>query len=122
MIYVRIATDFGDVAEWAAALGTAVFLVQYTIYAKWWKNFIGRSVVLLDVCLLGILIPAVIQLARPELAMRWFDTRWYLTLLDVVLWGVVYTALSRIWGWRKLNRISKLRQNETVSEPRHVSE
>lgn len=39
-----------QIGVWAGATIPILFLIQYTILAKWWRNATGRAIVALDAC------------------------------------------------------------------------
>lgn len=108
--------DLGDAAQWLVGIGTVLFIIQYTLYAKWWNNFIGRSVILLDVCLLAILGPSLATLADP--GAQFYLTAWYAYLETGALVLAAYTVISRMWGWERLRRARGFNGHA----PRHPSD
>lgn len=105
---LHVLDDTGNTLQWIVGVGTAAFLVQYTAYARWWKNFIGRSIVLLDISILGILGPSLAALANPASTMGFFTGPWYAYLETGVLGIACYTAISRIYGFWRLHKLRKL--------------
>lgn len=106
--------DVGDAGEWAATLLTIAFLVQYTMLAKWWRNFVGRSLVFLDISLLGVLIPACILLAKPKWT-RFFASNWYLTIECLVLAVVSFVMLSRMVGFGRLSSVQRTEEDPVIT-------
>jgi hypothetical protein len=101
---LRIIKDIGDVAQWGIVFLIPLFIVQYSLLAKWWKNAVGRTIVLLDVCLLAALVPSIFLMIDPDEARRYFTTHvddYVGTAIVVVVFGVV---LTRIWMWERIRR------------------
>lgn len=100
----RYLYDLGDGLEWAVGIGTIIFLVQYSLYAKWWRNVLGRSIVLLDLAILGVVGPSVVMLADPK-GMASFVLGVGYAFIEVgVLAIATYAVISRIWFWEKTRR------------------
>lgn len=99
----RLLLDLGDAGEWAATVTVIAFIIQYSLLAKWWDNFVGRSIVGLDACLLTLLIPSVILLTKPHWA-PFFASNWFLAIEVAMLFSVSYIMVTRIWGFTKIRR------------------
>ena len=50
------------VADIASVVTIAAFIGVYTRYAKWWRNPIGRTIVIKDVALILVLIPSILSI------------------------------------------------------------
>lgn len=102
MTTLRILSDISDAAQWAITVAIVVFIVLYTWLAQWWKNPFGLSIVLLDVCLLGILIPSLLAMSDASIVLR--TTAWYPWLEACVLVLTTGVTVSRVYVWYHLHR------------------
>lgn len=104
---IRVVISIGTAAEWVVTVGAVVFIVQYTLYASWWRNYIGRSIVLADVCMLLIVLPNLISNIDPTALTP--DQTIYIAVLALLI--ACYVVLSRILGWEKIRRKRNTRKD-----------
>jgi hypothetical protein len=91
----RFVFDLGNTAQWVLAAGLVAWIAQYTVYAPWWTNPIGRSIVWLAVSLEVVLGPSLFALADPSshfIASMGYD---YLETANVTF--AAFVILGRIW-------------------------
>jgi hypothetical protein len=85
----------------AGVASILLFIGQYTRLAPWWREAVGRTIVIKDMLLVLVFIPTLLSL--------FFDlnrlTSHVVAWLDVVLLGLVTpTMLWRVWVWEKIHR------------------
>ena len=102
MSSVHLVDDLGNFAEWACTVVLIAFVVQYSLYAKWWANPIGQTVVALDLCVLILLIPSDIGTLWPSwsflhgIGYVWFEVGLLFLVLATMLWRMaVWQAVVR---------------------------
>lgn len=100
----QILKDGGDVALWASAIGILIWVIQYTILAKWWKNFIGITLVGEALCILAIYIPSLMALADPTDFASFAQTSWYLYLGFGIVTATALFIITRIITWEYVRR------------------
>jgi hypothetical protein len=85
-----------------------IFVGQYWRLAPWWKNPIGRTIVIKDLLLILILIPSVLSLFFTFNRLTSHIAAW----VDVVLLG----ALTPVMVWRTVvwQRIHREKQTNGV--------
>lgn len=115
----RFLVDIGDLFEWTSVVCMIGFLIQYSIQAPWWRNFVGRSIVMLDIAILGLLIPACIELAKPHWH-AFFASNWMLGIEVLVLLTTTLVPLTRMIGFTKTRRYL-LQDNRTLADPPSIS-
>lgn len=77
------------------------WIAQYTRYAKWWRNDVGRTLIAKTTLIAILLIPAMFSLF---FNLNRFDSR-IIGWLDVVLLGLVTPVMIwRILVFRKIHR------------------
>lgn len=101
---IRLVSDIGDAAQWILIVLIPIFVIQYSLLARWWRNPFGRTIVLLDLCLLGVLGPSVYVLADPRSGAAFLTSDGYIYLEVVVLVIAMLIVSSRIWLWERLRR------------------
>ena len=80
------------------------FIVIYTLFAKWWKNIIGRSIVLLDGLLGLAFLPSIISFFFhfSRLTSRiagWVDLGIFALIAGVMIWrSVIWIRIHRKSG------------------------
>ncbi len=61
----------------AATASFLLFVVQYTLTSPWWRDRVGTTIVVKDIVLLGILVPACVLVFRQHaispFAYAWID-------------------------------------------------
>lgn len=85
----------------ADLLSITAFVVTYTRLAPWWRNQIGRTLVIKDLLLILILIPSILSLyfqfnRLTSHVASWLDLVFLGALTPVMIW--------RIWIWIKFHR------------------
>lgn len=60
-------SDAGNGAIFAATTAVVVSVVQWTVTSPWWKDHIGLTVILKDICLMVVLVPSSLLLIWPGL-------------------------------------------------------
>lgn len=77
----------------------AAFIADYTRMAPWWRNPIGRTIVIKDILLILVLIPSILALfftfdRFTSYVAAWVDVALLGALIPVMLW--------RIAVWRRV--------------------
>lgn len=84
----------------AAVVSVLAFVVQYTLLAKWWKNDIGRTLVVKDILLILSLLPTVMSLFFHFNRVTSHVAAW----TDVVMFGLLTPCmLWRIRVWQRVH-------------------
>lgn len=106
-----------QVLKWSLTVMTIVLIaciIQYSVYQPWWKDPIGRVIVLLEVTLLIF--------NAPLLASEWF--RLSVSVAIVLTWilvgGIILTILAltaRFFTWMREYRQFKRRPAEDAPTP-----
>lgn len=93
-------------ADYAICIGSALFVVLYSVFAPWWADPMGRSIVAFDVALLLALLPSALHYAFGlNVAHPWFA--WY----DLVsLWTIAAVTAWRIVAIVRVHRGSRASQ------------
>lgn len=89
------------VAELAAIASIAGFTACYSWWAPWWRNQIGRTIVVKDLLLIVALLPASLSLffhfsRLTSRVAAWADIAMIGLIAPVMIW--------RVWVFRKLHR------------------
>ena len=98
------------VVEVASVVTIAAFIGVYTRYAKWWRNPIGRTIVIKDVALILVLIPSILSIffsfnrLTSHIA-AWFDVASFSAIPVIMCW--------RILVWHRIHRDKTERQDAT---------
>jgi hypothetical protein len=100
----RVLNDIGDAALWISTIGILVWIVQYTVLAKWWKNAIGVTLVGEAIALFLIYLPNILALADPLKFASFAQTRWYLYLSVGIVTGTAVFIVTRIITWEHIRR------------------
>ena len=96
------------VVEVASVVTIAVFIGCYTRWAAWFRNPIGRTIVLKDIALILVLIPSILSIFinfsrfTSHIA-AWFDVGSFALVPIIMCW--------RIAVFRKIHRAGKLPQD-----------
>jgi hypothetical protein len=101
---VTLLSDFGDFCLWASSLLIVVWVVQYSVLARWWRHFIGITIVGLALCLLAIYIPNLLFLADPSDFGNFATTRWYQILAACIVGATTVFLATRIATWEFIRR------------------
>lgn len=88
----------------------AVFIGVYTRYAKWWKDQVGRTLVVKDILLLLAFTPSTLSLffrlsRYSSRAIAWVDIGLF-TLIAAVMWW-------RIAVWVKIHREAETQKQKS---------
>ena len=89
------------VVEIAAVVTIGAFIAVYTRYARWWRNAIGRTIVIKDVALILVLLPSILSIffsfnrLTSNIA-AWFDVASFSAIPVIMCW--------RILVWRKIHK------------------
>lgn len=101
---IHLFTDIGNVCIWATSIGIAVWVIQYSLLAKWWRNTIGITMVGNALCILAIYIPSLMALADPADYVHFAAARWYLWLAVVIVVATAVFIITRIVTWEVIRR------------------
>lgn len=101
---IRILDDIGDTGLWVSGVGIVIWIIQYSILAKWWKNFIGITMVGEALALLLIYIPSLMALVDPVQFMSFSQTHWYLWLSTGIVVATALFIITRIVTWDYIRR------------------
>jgi hypothetical protein len=85
----------------SGALSVLLFVAVYTWYAPWWRDEIGRTIVVKDILIAIMLVPTILSLffEFTRLSSRvaaWVDIGLFGLLTPVMLWRCVV--------WRRIHR------------------
>ena len=100
----RLLDDIGNFCLWVSSAMIVIWVIQYSLLAKWWRNFIGISIVGLALCLLAIYIPSLMALADPVDYANFATTRWYLWLTVGIVIATMAFLGTRIITWEVIRR------------------
>lgn len=115
---MRIATDVGNLCLWLSSVALVVWIIQYSVLAKWWKHIIGVTLVGFALVDLAIYVPSLMALADPAQFARFASTTWYHWLAIGIVTASAGFIITRITAWE---RIRRRRDTEPVL-PAHMSE
>lgn len=101
---MRYVLDEGNAALWLSSLAVVLWVVQYSILARWWRNPIGITIVGLATCLLVIYIPSLMALALPAQFAGFASTTWYQWLAVIIVNATAVFMIARIVTWERLRR------------------
>jgi hypothetical protein len=77
------------------------FIAQYTRLAPWWRSPVGRTIVIKDALLLGVLVPSVLSLFFEFNRLSSHIAAW----VDIVFLGLITPVMCwRIWIWERIHR------------------
>lgn len=78
-----------------------VFIAQYTRLAPWWREPVGRTIVIKDFLLVLVFIPTILSLFFELNRVTSHLVAW----LDIALIGLVTPVmLWRTWIWERIHR------------------
>jgi hypothetical protein len=98
--------DAVDGAIWAAAISVILFVVQYTLSSPWWRDPVGRTVVLKDLAVLVLLLQICLLFLWPHLLTMTGEL-----VLDLgSLVGVTLVMLWRMAVWYRIKPPTVLRR------------
>lgn len=89
-----------DIGVWGGAIIPLLFVVQYTLLARWWRNATGRALVALDTCIWLTLTPRALALAWPSDGM--LDVMTWVT--EVAFACVPLTIIYRMFAFEVMRR------------------
>lgn len=93
------------VVEVASVVTIAAFIGVYTRYAKWWRNPIGRTIVIKDVALILVLIPSILSIFFQFNRLTSHIAAWF----DVCAFGAIPVIMVlRIFVFRKIHQTKRL--------------
>jgi hypothetical protein len=94
------------VTEIASVVTIAAFIACYSMWAKWWANAIGRTIVYKDIALMLVLIPSILSIfinfnrLTSHIA-AWFDVASFALVPMVMVWRIfVFREIHRAGGLR----------------------
>lgn len=118
---IRTLEDVGNVALFISFIGIAVWVIQYSMLAKWWKNFIGITLVGEAVAIFLIYLPSVMGLIDPARFEMFAQTRWYLWLSFFIVTGTATFIVTRIVTWEMIRRQrpAALQGDDVANELQH---
>ena len=93
------------IVEVASVVTIAAFIACYSRWAAWWRNPIGRTIVLKDVALVLVLIPSILSIfvdfnrLTSHIA-AWFDVAAFALVPVIMIWRIVV--------FRKIHRAGML--------------
>jgi hypothetical protein len=94
------------VSDVAAVAG---FIAQYWRLAKWWKNPIGRTLIVKDILLILCLMPSILSLfwhfsrLTSHIA-AWFDVASFGLITPVMIWRIIV--------WQKISREDRVPRSQ----------
>lgn len=97
------------VIDVAALVTIAAFVAYYTKLAPWYRNVIGRTIVLKDIALILVLIPSVLSLfmhfgRTTSLVVGWYDVTSFAMVPVIMVW--------RIAVWHKIHKAGMLHRDD----------
>lgn len=98
----HFAFDLGNTAQWILGIGLGVWIIEYTMFAPWWRNWLGRSFVGVVIAFIAVLWPSMYQLADPNshfLGSTGYD---YLEIANVTFAALIVIGL--IWQFWVVHR------------------
>ena len=101
---IRALDDIGDFLLWGSSALLAVFVIQYSVMADWWRNAIGITIAGEALCLLAIFVPSLLALADPAGFARFATQTWYLLLSVGVVFLTFAFTLTRVVTWERIRR------------------
>jgi hypothetical protein len=100
LLRVFLISGFASIVLW---------VVLYSAWAKWWKNVVGRTIVVKDVLIGLLLIPTSLSLFFNLSRLDSLTTAW----ADVVLIGLITPVMAwRIVSWSRLRHPREGRHRE----------
>lgn len=120
MTVTHLLTDTGNAALWLSGAAIIIFVVQYTLLARWWTTAIGISIVGLALVDLAIYIPPLMALADPHDFANFAATRWYLFLTVGIVVASAGFLVTRIVTWERIRRRRK--HGGELALPAHMAD
>lgn len=85
----------------AGAVSAALFIVVYSLLAPWWRDPIGRTIVILDGLIGAAFIPSILSLFFNFNRLTSYIAAWF----DVTdFTAITFMLLHRSWLWTRLHR------------------
>lgn len=82
-------------------IAVIAFVVQYWRLAPWWRNQIGRTIVVKDILLAACLIPSIMSLFFKFSRLTSHVAAW----IDLALFGLIAPVMCwRIIVWQRIHR------------------
>lgn len=77
-----------------AFVASAAFVAQYTSYAPWWKDSIGKRIVYETIAIMLLLMPLILSLffnlsRLTSEFIAWYDVSMLAVVAGIVIWGIV---------------------------------
>lgn len=93
------------VTEVASLVTIIAFVAYYTWLAPWWRNPIGRTIVVKDLALILVLLPSALSIffhfnRLTSYVAAWFDVASFALVPVIMCWRIVV--------WRRLDRLGLL--------------
>jgi hypothetical protein len=101
--------DAGHGVVYAATALTLLFVIQYTLSSPWWRDQVGRTVVMKDVCLLALLVPSSVLMVWPHaltpLQAEWIGVSSIGGVAIAMAWRMaVWYRIRKPWPLRRRSR------------------
>jgi hypothetical protein len=96
--------DIGDAAEWVTAVAVIVWIVQYSLLARWWRDSIGITLAGEALAILAIFIPSLMALADPADYVHFATAPWYQWLALCIVVACAAFMVTRIVVWDQIRR------------------
>lgn len=101
----------------AGAVSVAAFVAVYTRYAPWWKDTVGRTIIIESVLLVCCLTPTTLSLFFSFSRLTSNIAAW----ADIVLFGLLTPCmLWRCVVWRRLHRQGRAAVTREAKPPEQV--
>jgi hypothetical protein len=99
------------VVEVASVVSIVAFVAYYTKVAPWWRDPIGRTIVIKDLALILVLIPSILSIflhfsRLSSYVAAWFDVASFALVPVIMCWRIVV--------WRKIHKAGTLNGNDTL--------
>lgn len=96
------------IVEVASLVTIVAFVAYYTKIAPWYRNPIGRTIVIKDLALMLVLIPSILSIflhfgrLTSHIA-AWFDVASFSAIPVIMVWRIVV--------WRRIHKAGQFPQN-----------
>jgi hypothetical protein len=93
------------ITEAASLVTIAAFVAYYSKLVRWYRNPVGRTIVLKDLALILVLLPSVLSIffhfnRLTSYVAEWFDIGSFALVPVIMIWRIVV--------WRRLDRLGLL--------------
>ena len=102
-MFLKYFYQWGDISQWISAIALVLFLVLYTVFAKWWKHPVGWVVNIFAFALVLIIVPSLMALADPAAFAGFANSTWYKVLETFNLTFITAAALTGNVVWAYLH-------------------